>query len=118
MDLLHRFLEVAGVTCGPFAEMKSQITFFLFGRDDSIDGVASHPFADGCQSCLQFNSAAQMAEIGFIKELQHKMPNVHCNDQGVHIDWLSNGAPDVAVKWVGESLAIISDDVRERLKKT
>ena len=97
-----------------------EVTNYLlpFGRDDSIDGVASHPFADGCQPCPRFNSAAQMAEIGFIKELLHETPNVHCDDQGVHIDWPSNGAPDVAVKRVGESLAIISDDVRERLKKT
>ena len=59
-----------------------------------------------------------MADIGFIEEMQHETSNVHCDDQGVHIDCLSDGAPDIAIKWMGESLAIISDYVKERLKKT
>ena len=89
-----------------------------FGRDDGIDSISSHPSADPCQSRPRFNARAQMAEIGFVKELQHETPDVHCDDQGVHINWPSNRASNAAIKWVGESLAIISDDVRERLKKS
>ena len=50
--------------------------------------------------------------------MKRPMSTVHCDDHGVHIDCSSNGAPDVAIKWMGESLAIISDYVKERLKET
>ena len=58
-----------------------------------------------------------MAETGFIQEMQHEKADVHSDDQGVHINWSSDKALNVAIKWMGKSLAIICDNVRERLKR-
>ena len=113
IDFLH---EVPRVTCGPFAEVNLQMAFL--SGDDTVDGVPSHPWADGCQSHLRLNAATQMAETNFIQKMQHEKANVHSDDQGIDTNRLSNRAPNIAIKWVVKSLVIICDNVRERLKKT